>query len=242
MSHTLYVIHGSHPCSAVERAFALKGIPYRRVELPPPLHALHQRIRFGARTVPALRTDRGERISGSSAIMRRLEQWAPEPPLWPAEPVRRAAVEAAETWGDATYQPVARRMLWTAFGRAPRAMASYQEGSRLPTLPGPVLVTLAPLAVGIQRRLNDVSDERLRADLAELPAQLDRIDGWLAEGVLGGEAPNAADLQIASTSRLLMTIEDLEPLFAGRPAGGHALAQFPTGPGRVPRGVLREVA
>ena len=35
-----------------ERAFALKGIEYKRVELPPPMHALHQRVRFGQRTVP----------------------------------------------------------------------------------------------------------------------------------------------------------------------------------------------
>jgi glutathione S-transferase len=238
MSHTLYVIHGSHPCAAVERAFSLKGVPFRRVELLPPLHALHQRIRFGARTVPALRTEDGEKITGSGAIMRRLEQWVPEPPLWPSDPERRAAVEEAEAWGDTTYQPVARRMLWSAFGRAPRAIAAYQEGSKLPTLPGPMLVAMAPAMVGIERRMNGVDDERLRADLEALPVQLDRIDGWLADGVLEGSEPNVADLQIASTSRLLLTVEDLAPLFAGRPAREHALRVFGHPPGRIPAGVL----
>ena len=41
---------------------------------------------------------------------------------------------------------------------------------------------------------------RRAADLAALPRQLERIDGWIGEGLLGGEQPNAADLQIGSTS------------------------------------------
>src|SRR3954453_5378741 len=57
----LYVVHGSHPCAAVERALELKGLEYRRVELPP-LHAPIQRVVFGARTVPAMRLDGGERL------------------------------------------------------------------------------------------------------------------------------------------------------------------------------------
>jgi glutathione S-transferase len=90
----------------------------------------------------------------------------------------------------------------------------------------------------IERRLNDATEEGLRDALAALPGHLDRIDAWLAAGVLDGAEPNAADLQIASTSRLLLSIEDLEPLFADRPAREHALRVFPKSPGRVPAGVL----
>jgi glutathione S-transferase len=237
VTHTLYVIHGSHPCAAVERAFALKGVPYRRVELPPPAHVVHQRVRFGVRTVPALRPATGDKVTGSRPILRWLERVAPEPPLFPADPAARAAVEAAEAWGDETYQPIARRVLWPAFARAPRAMASYQAGARVP-IPTPLLLALAPVVTRIERRLNDATDARMRADLDALPGHLDHVDGWLAAGVLGGAAPNAADLQIAATSRLLLTIEDLEPLFAGRPAREHALRLFEAAPGRVPAGVL----
>jgi glutathione S-transferase len=235
--HTLYVIHGSHPCAAVERAFELKGVPYRRVELPPPAHALHQRVRFGVRTVPGLKPARGDKVVGSRAILRWVERLAPEPPLFPSDPADRAAVEAAEVWGDETYQPVARRVLWPAFARSPRAMASYQSGARFP-VPTPALLALAPVVTRIERRLNDATEEGLRADVAALPGHLDRIDAWIAAGVLGGAEPNAADLQIASTSRLLLSIEDLEPLFADRPAREHALRVFPKAPGRVPAGVL----
>ncbi|HSD82072.1 MAG TPA: glutathione S-transferase family protein [Solirubrobacteraceae bacterium] len=238
MPHKLYVVHGSHPCAAVERAFVLKGVPYRRVELPPPAHALVQRARFGRRTVPALELEGGERVVGSRAILRRLEEVAPEPPLFPADPEWRRRVEDAERWGDEVWQPVARRLLWPAFQRCPRAMASYQQGSRLPALPEPLLLALAPVATRVERALNDASDEAVRADLRALPAHLDRIDSWIADGVLGGERPNAADLQIATTSRLLLTIGDVAPAFDGRPARDHALALFPDLHGAVPAGAF----
>ena len=76
MGLRLYVVHGSHPCAAVEKAMSIKGLSYAVTEWPPPLHAPIQVALFGARTVPALKLD-GEKVSGSRAIMRRLEQLAP---------------------------------------------------------------------------------------------------------------------------------------------------------------------
>src|ERR1700754_4336719 len=130
----LYVVHGSHPCAAVERALELKGLAFRRVELPPPLHAPLQKVRFGKRTVPAMKLSSGEKVSGSTAIMRRLDELAPEPALWRADEERRARVERAEEWGDEVYQPIARRLLWGALRRRPDALVTYSEGSgiRLP--------------------------------------------------------------------------------------------------------------
>jgi glutathione S-transferase len=216
----------------------MKGVAYRVVELLPPLHAALQRLRFGVRTVPGLVLESGEKISGSMAIMRRLEALAPQPPLFPADVEARAAVEAAEAWADEVWQQVARRVTWGAFARAPRSMPSYQNGSRLPRLPAPVVVALAPAVGLVERRLNTASPERVRADLRALPAYLDRIDGWIASGVLGGEVVNAADLQIASSSRLMLTFGDVAALFAGRPAERHAMALFPEWPGSAPAGVF----
>jgi glutathione S-transferase len=237
VSIKLYVVHGSHPCAAVERALELKGLAFDTVEMLPPTHAVLQRVRFGARTVPSARLAGGEKVSGSKAIMRRLEELAPEPPLFPAEPDARADVERAEGWGDEVWQAVARRLLWVAFARSPRAMPSYQEGARL-RLPAPVVLALAPFATFAERRLNDATESRARDDLRALPGHLDRIDRWLGDGVLGGASPNAADLQIAASSRLLMTIGDVGPLFAGRPAGEHAMRFFERWDGSVPAGVL----
>jgi glutathione S-transferase len=54
--------------------------------------------------------------------------------------------------------------------------------------------------------------------LAELPALLDRVDAWIADGVLGGAAPNVVDLMVAPSLALILYRPDVMPLFAGRPA------------------------
>ena len=236
MKARLYVVHGSHPCATVERALQLKGIPYRTVELPPAMHAPIQRVLFGQRTVPGLRLD-GERITGSRAILARLEQLQPDPPLFPADREARARVEEAERWGDETFQPVGRRVLWFALRRNPQAALSYSEHSKLP-MPAAVARLSLPLIARAEFALNRVTDEAVRADLDALPGYLDRIDGWIGEGVIGAESPNAADLQIASTLRLLMTLGDLRPLIEPRPAGQLALRLFPEVDGSLPRGAL----
>ena len=98
MDAKLYVVNGSHPCATVERALQLKGIPYKIVEFPPPMHMAAMKVLFGQRTVPGLKLD-GEKISGSRAILRRLDTLQPEPPLYPADPGQRASVEQAEALG-----------------------------------------------------------------------------------------------------------------------------------------------
>jgi glutathione S-transferase len=232
----LYVVHGSHPCAAVERALELKGLAFRRIELPPPLHAPLQRLRFGGRTVPAMRLD-GEKVSGSRAILRRLDELRPEPALWPADARARALVERAEEWGDELYQPLARRLLWGALRRAPGALVSYSAGSAI-RLPAAVLRAAAPAIVRAELALNRASEGAVRADLRNLPRHLDRIDRWIGDGVLGGARPNAADLQLATTSRLLLTIGDVAPFLSGRPAEAHSRALFTPQAGSTPRGLF----
>ena len=74
----------------------------------------------------------------------------------------------------------------------------------------------------------------MRADLASLPADLDRIDQWIADGVMGGGEPNAADYQIAPSVRLAMTFDDLRPYIEGRPCGEMAKRIVTDFPGRTP--------
>jgi glutathione S-transferase len=236
MDVRLYVVHGSHPCATVEKALALKGIPYRKVEWPPPFHAPIQRLLFGRRTVPGLRLD-GEKVIGSRAILRRLEEIRSEPPLYPAGGPERERVEEAERWGEEVFQPLGRRLLWPAMRRNPAAMASYSEHSQLP-LPAPAIRLSAPLITRAEIALNRATDEAVRADLQALPGYLDRIDAWLQDGLLGGDPPNAADLQIASTLRLLTTVEDVRPLIEPRPAAAWARRLFPEVDGRMPAGSL----
>lgn len=232
----LYVVHGSHPCAAVERALELKGISYDVTEWPPPMQVPLQRLLFGASTVPGLQLD-GERISGSRAIMHRLDALAPEPALYPSDPELRTRVEEADEWGDEVFQGVARRLIWIALARDPAAAPSYSVGSRLP-LPDPLIRLSAPLISRVEISLHDATDDAVRADLLALPGHLDLVDGGIGAGSLGGPQPNAADFQIGSTVRLLLTLADLRPLIEGRPAAELARRHFPDWPGEVPAGTL----
>lgn len=239
MPTTLFVIHGSHPCVTVQRALELKSVEHRTVEWTPPIHAPAQKLLFGRRTVPGIRFDDGERVSGSRAILRRLDERYPEPPLLPADPGLRARVLEAERWGEEQLQPIPRRVLWWALSEHPTAIPTFQEHARF-ALPPSVLPWITPMLVPIQRRLNRVNDAGVRADLADLPEHLDRVDGWLADGTLGGPTVNAADLQIAPSLRLLMCLDDLRGPIEARPAGQHALRLFPERDGHIPAGTLPE--
>jgi len=235
--HTLYVIHGSHPCVCAERALQLKGQPYRLVEFPPGVHVPAQWLRFRKTTVPALVLGSGERIVGSRAIVHRLDELVPQPPLLPAGAEARARVEAAEQWGDMVLQPAARRLFWAGLLRRPDAGGSYSEGSKLP-VPGPLRKLITPAVARLGAMRNGASAERARADVAALPAQLDQVDAWIAEGVLGGAQPNAADLQIGPSVRMLGSFGDVHPLLAGRPCWELAQRIVPTYAGHMPAGAL----
>jgi glutathione S-transferase len=128
-----------------------------------------------------------------------LEELAPKPPLFPADAEARARVEDAERWGDEVFQPIARERVWVGIKRSPAAMVSYSENSTL-RLPAPAIRLSAPLIARLAARLNRTNDGVARSDLVALPAQLDKIDAWIADGTIGdSEYPNAADLQLAST-------------------------------------------
>jgi glutathione S-transferase len=232
----LYVLPASHPCAAVKVALKMKGIEYERVDLLPMTQVLIGPLRYGGTTVPGMRVD-GERLVGSRTIMRRLDELAPEPPLLPppGDP-EYARVLEAERWGDEVLQSVPRRIIDVAFLRRPVAMESYVGDAKLPLPRSLMRPALAPTARMMALK-NKARDESARADIAALPGQLDRIDGWIAEGLLGGEHPNAADLQIGSTIRLLETIRDVKPLIEGRPAA-RLTRYFPPLVGEVPAGTL----
>ena len=149
--------------------------------------------------------------------------------------------EEAERWGDEVFQQVARELVWVGFTHSPGAMVSYGEHSRLP-LPAPAVRAIAPAIARMGARLNRTDAGVARRALQALPAQLDKVDGWIADGTIGDPArPNAADLQLASTVRLLMTLVDARPLIDGRRCAELATALFPDTDGVMPAGSLPTV-
>jgi glutathione S-transferase len=237
MTAVLYAIPASHPCAVVERALQLKELEYRRVELIPVAHRLAQRARFGSTTVPGIEFEDGARCVGSRAILRVLEERVASPPLLPVEEEARARVERAEEWGDRVLQPLARRVIWAAVSRSPGATASYLEGAKLP-IPRPLALVSAPYVARLAARVNGASEPTVRADLIGLrTTHLARVEGWIEEGVLGGSALNAADLQVGAALRLLLTIEDVAPLISA-PVAELARRVFPSYPGFTPAGAF----
>lgn len=231
----LYVLPASHPCAAVEVALRSKGLDFQRVDLLPMAQMLIGPLRYGGTTVPGIRIG-GERIVGSRQIMRRLDDLVGEPALLPGDPDLRQRVLEAERWGDEVLQSVPRRVIDVAFLRRPRAMESYAGDAKLPiprALMGPAMAPTARLMA----LKNHAREQTARADLAALPGYLSKIDEWIADGLLGGEQPNAADLQIGSTIRLLQSIRDVRPLIEGHPAA-ELVRYFPPMVGEVPAGVL----
>ena len=233
MKVRLYSIPGSHPVAAVEAMLRHKGIAYKRTDLVTVLaKAILRLLGFPRNTVPAMKIE-GVKVQGSREIADELDRVRPEPPLFPADPERRAAVEEAERWGDEELQhPVRQVSLWSIKeSKAP--IRSYLEGSKL-GMPLGLAARIAPPIIAASARLNGATDENVRADLLKLGGLLQQVDDWIATGVLGGEELNAADFQIAASLRLAMTLQDVRPSIEGRPAGELAMRAIPDYAGSTP--------
>ncbi len=233
MKVRLYTIPGSHPGMAARLMLEHKGIPYTRTDLLPVISkGALKALRFDAVTVPALTVD-GRRVQGSRAIARELERLKPEPPLFPSDPEQRKAVEEAERFGDEELQHPIRQILWWCLRKDSAPLRSYSEGAKIGVPIGLAVRTAAPI-VALSARFNEAGDENVRRDLEALPGLLDRIDEWIAAGVLDSPELYAADFQIAPSVRLAMTLEDLRPMVEDRPAGKLAMRVAPDYPGEAP--------
>ena len=237
--YRLYVIPGSHACRSAMLMLEHKRVEYARIDFVTLLHPIAARlhgfdaggqtrsaggrrtlgIRLGDRlgTVPALAAGE-ERISTNHGIARFLESRHPDPPLFPAEPERRTAVEDAERWANGTLQMAARRILGPAVVRDPAAFSRSAADGRMGYL---LYRREAVRRVVISQILSRVFAAHPRQDeemLADLAGMLDRVDALIAEGVLGGKELNAADFMVAPSLALILYRPDVRPLFEGRPA------------------------
>jgi glutathione S-transferase len=229
----VHVLPPSHPCATVEAALRLKGLEYDKVELQPGPHPAEMERIYGDgnRTVPGLLID-DEPVHGSNAIMERLEQLVPEPALYPS--ALGDAVGEAARWGDEELQDLGRRLPWGALYFRPESMGTFAGG-------GPLDAAGTDYAIRFVRaswKYHNITAVRLADDLAGLPAKLDRVDGYVADGVLAGEVPNAADFQIGATLSVLLTVGDVRPLIEARPAVQVARKWFDDRPGLVPAGAF----
>jgi glutathione S-transferase len=222
---TIYSMKISHPARSAELMLEHKGIEAKRVEIPPSSQrVLMRRYGFKGGTVPGLKLD-GRRIQGTRQIARALDEAQPGRPLFPSEQDARDAVEVAELWGEQTLQPVPRRIFrWAVSSDSDlRTIIAKTVG-----LPVPELTQWAMFPVAqFYLRYEGGGEKAARRDVAQLPAHLDRIDSLIEAGTIGGAELNAADFQIATSTRVLLNFPQLRPLIEGRPAGDHAMRVVP---------------
>ena len=147
----------------------------------------------------------------------------PEPPLFPDED--RVTIEGAEAWADSVLQDGVRQLARYGIGKDKEAMATFLAGPLL-GIPRARRPACDPGAASRRARCRCAPPTRPRkACLEALPGQLDRVDALLAEGVIGGERPNAADFQIAPIRAADAVLRPTAPARRGRPAGRHARAR-----------------
>jgi len=229
----LHAVPPSHPCMTVEAALRVKGLEYERVDwdMSKGEHPARMQEIYGEgnSTVPGALID-GEPVHGSRRILARLEELVAEPRLYPSEDVREA-----ERWGDEKLQDLGRRLPWGALHFRPEALGTFAPGGK------PLDAAGTDYAIAFVRgcwRYHHITAERLAEDLAGLPEKLEHIERLAGAGVLGGEQPNAADLQIGATIRVLMVLGDLRRLLEGSAAERIATRLFPSFAGDVPVGAF----
>ncbi|HEY5057466.1 MAG TPA: glutathione S-transferase N-terminal domain-containing protein [Gaiellaceae bacterium] len=225
-------VPGSHPVVAVQAMLEYKRIPYVRRDLPTGLHRVLLRLRgFHGSTVPVARIG-GRRVEGSRAIARALEELQPEPALFPSDLDARARVEALERWADEELQSTARLLAHWGAKHDRASLRTFALPSYLP-LPDRLVAALVPVLAPAILAGFTVDAEETRSRLGVLPAQLDRVDAAVAEGVIGTDTPNAADFQVAASVGLLLCFDDLRPFIEPRPAGEIARRLAPDYPGWI---------
>ncbi len=232
-SLTLHALPPSHPAMAADTARRLKGFEFERIDLQPGPHneEMERIYGEGRRTVPGLLIG-DEPVHGSRAILARLEELQPDPPFYPGDIAD--AVREAERWGDEELQDLGRRLSFGALHFRPEAMATFAGAGPL----DPAGTDFAIRYVRGSWRYHGITAARLAEDLAGLPGKLDHVDALAAEGIVGGERPTAADLQIGATLRVLLCVGDLRPLLEGRAGEELARRWFPDYPGDVPAGAF----
>jgi glutathione S-transferase len=232
---TLHVLPPSHPCLTAEAALKYKGLTYELINLGMGRHQeeIERIYGEGRRTVPGM-TIGEETVHGSTEILWKLEQLYPEHPLYPEGSAE--AVREAELWADGDFQDFGRRLPWSALHFRPESMGSFGGAGPL----DPAGTDYAIKFIRSTWKYHGISAEQLAQDLQALPGMIDRIEDYAGQGLIDGAEPTAADFQIGATVRVLLTVGDLHPLFAGSAAERIARRHFADYPGLVPAGAYPE--
>ncbi len=237
--YKIYVIPGSHACRSALLMLEHKQVPFKRIDFITLTHPVMSRLHgftaggqtrtaggkrtFGLRlgdrlgTVPGLAAN-GDRVSTNHGIARYLDTHHPDPPLFPADPGQRTAVEEAESWANEALQMAARRIPLAICLRDPAEFARLGDDGRLGYLLFRHRLVRRLIVPPVLGQTFATKGDPDRDPIVELPGMLDRVDNWIADGVLNGTQLNAADFMVAPSLALILYRPDAKPIFEGRPA------------------------
>jgi len=199
MSVVLWHIELSHYNEKARWALDFKQVPHERRVPMPGLHGLRALVltRGAQRRLPVLELD-GRRIGDSTAIIAALEEYQPEPPLYPPGPAERARALALEDWFDEHLAPPLRLFVW--HHTLPDTDA---VGAALFTRPSPgrvrLLRAVAPVAKRMVRMDFHINDETAAEARKQVVAGMDRLESEIQpSGYLAGDRFSVADLTAAA--------------------------------------------
>ena len=190
----VWLIPFSTNVERVSLALGHKGVPAEKITVDPNDRAEVVRV-SGQDLVPVAEL-KGEIVVDSPAILRRIEELHPAPPLWPAEPSRRAELDVFIDWFNRVWK------------MAPNAIAEMLEGEArdplaIDTHAAEMVAALGAFEALLDRRAYLFGDALSAADCVAFPflkyaAMRDPADDELFHRVLeeyqplGDDHPNLA--------------------------------------------------
>jgi len=194
----LWHIPISHYNEKVRWALDLKGVEHdRKAPNPhPPTAALLTRGKHA--TLPIMRID-GEIVHDSTAILAKIEDRWPDPPLYPADPADRQRALEIEDWFDEQAAPHVRLLVWHETTRDRDSLdafvGKYSPGPLRRF--GPVAGAMVKSFVSLRYRVSD--KDRASVARERVLAAFDHLEEELGDGdYLVGNEFTVADLTAAS--------------------------------------------
>lgn len=195
MAIILWHIELSHYNEKARWALDYKEIPYT---LRTPLPGLHgfaalAITRGKQRRLPVLDLD-GRRIGDSTAIIAALEDYRPDPPLYPSDREERIRALNLEDYFDEELGPRLRRYVWQYTLDDTSATVESLMASASPVRKR-VMAKIVPLMRPVVRKDFDVNEAAAAEALAGIRAAMDRLESELQpSGYLVGDSFTVADL------------------------------------------------
>ena len=215
MKATLFGSRLSPFVEKAARALEMKGIAFDLV--PPKSPGDFKKWNPATGKMPVLEVD-GERIHDSTFILRRLDEIAPDPPLYATDATAAAKQRFVEDWSDES-------LYWycMAFRWAPenQAASAAQIASTLPAFLRPLLRLLLPRQIGGLARAQGLARLPMDMLIDQLAARLDEFSVLLGDSpFLFSDRLSGADLAVFGQARAMQSgpTPQCDELIAARPA------------------------